>query len=52
MILPKQIERIKNALLLFQQKNHEYNDYYLRFDAILISKNNINHTENTWDGIY
>lgn len=51
-ILPKQMERIQNALLLFQQANENYNNHYLRFDAILISKNNLNHIENAWEGIY
>lgn len=50
-IFPKQMERIQNALLLFQQNKKEYNDYYLRFDAILISKNNLNHIENAWESI-
>lgn len=51
-ILPKQMSRIQNSLLLFIQNNEAYKDYYLRFDAILISKNNINHIENAWEEIY
>lgn len=51
-ILPKQMARIENALLLFQQKKTMYNNYNLRFDAILIGKNSFNHIENAWEGSY
>ncbi len=51
-ISAKQMARIQDALLLFQQNNQEYKDYNLRFDAIFISKNNINHIENAWESLY
>ncbi|MDR2007709.1 MAG: YraN family protein [Alphaproteobacteria bacterium] len=50
-ILPRQQKRIQNALLFFQQNNAKYNNYYLRLDAILISKSGINHIENAWEEI-
>ncbi|MCL2566992.1 MAG: YraN family protein [Alphaproteobacteria bacterium] len=50
-ISDKQQKRIQNALLFFQQNNSKYNDYYMRFDAVLLSKSSINHIENAWEEI-
>jgi putative endonuclease len=47
----KQRQRIQNTLLLFQQNNEKYKNYYLRFDAILLGEKAINHIENAWSEI-
>lgn len=44
----KQQQRIQAAFLHFISNNIEFKQHDLRFDAILIHNNKINHIENAW----
>lgn len=40
--------RIEQALLLYLQKNPQFINYNIRFDAVLIHHNHIQHIESAW----
>lgn len=47
-ISTRQQSRIQQALLLYLQKNPQFTNYNIRFDAILVYNNKMQHIESAW----